>query len=39
VALAERLETIQIATLDERHFRDVCPLAGADAFRLLPADR
>ena len=38
VALAERLETISIATLDERHFRSVRPLAAADAFRLLPAD-
>jgi predicted nucleic acid-binding protein len=38
VALAERLETIEIATLDERHFRAVRPLAGGKAFRLLPAD-
>ena len=38
VALAERLETISIATLDERHFRSVRPLAGGDAFRLLPAN-
>jgi hypothetical protein len=38
VALAERLATIDIATLDERHFRAVRPLAGGEAFRLLPAD-
>jgi uncharacterized protein len=39
VALAERLETIEIATLDERHFRAVRPLVGGNAFRLLPIDR
>jgi uncharacterized protein len=38
VALAERLGTIDIATLDERHFRVVRPLTGGKAFRLLPAD-
>jgi predicted nucleic acid-binding protein len=38
VAFAERLDTIEIATLDERHFRVVRPLAGGKAFRLLPAD-
>lgn len=38
VALAERFATIHIATLDERHFRAVRPLAAGDAFRLLPAD-
>ena len=38
VALAERLGTIDIATLDERHFRAVRPLTGGKAFRLLPAD-
>jgi predicted nucleic acid-binding protein len=38
VALAERIGTIEIATLDERHFRAVRPLAGGKAFRLLPAD-
>jgi predicted nucleic acid-binding protein len=38
VALAERLETIEIATLDERHFRAVRPLAAGKAFRLLPSD-
>ncbi len=38
VALAERLGTIDIATLDARHFRAVRPLAGGKAFRLLPPD-
>lgn len=38
VVLAARLQTIEIATLDERHFRALKPLAGGDAFRLLPAD-
>lgn len=38
VALAARLETIRIATLDERHFRSVRPLTGEAAFTLLPAD-
>ena len=33
-----RYGTIDIATLDERHFRAVRPLAGGKAFRLLPAD-
>ena len=38
VALAGRLETVDLATIDERHFRAVRPLAGGKAFRLLPAD-
>lgn len=38
VALAERLGTLDLATLDERHFRAVRPLTGGSAFRLLPAD-
>jgi uncharacterized protein len=38
VALADRVGTIDIATLDERHFRAVRPLSGGKAFRLLPAD-
>jgi uncharacterized protein len=38
VALAERLDTVDIATLDERHFRAVRPRTGGSAFRLLPAD-
>lgn len=39
VVLAERLDTVRIATLDERHFRAVRPLAGGGAFSLLPRDR
>jgi uncharacterized protein len=38
VALGERLGTIEIATLDERHFRAVRPLAGGKVFKLMPAD-
>ena len=38
VALAARLRTIEIATLDERHFRAIKPLTGEPAFALLPAD-
>jgi predicted nucleic acid-binding protein len=38
VALAERHQTVDIATLDERHFRAVRPLAAGEAFRLLPID-
>jgi predicted nucleic acid-binding protein len=38
VALADRLDTIDIATLDERHFRALRPVSGGTAFRLLPSD-
>jgi uncharacterized protein len=38
VAIAGRLGVIEIATLDERHFRRLRPLTGEPAFRLLPAD-
>jgi uncharacterized protein len=38
VALAQRHGTVHIATLDERHFRAVRPLAAGKAFRLLPTD-
>jgi predicted nucleic acid-binding protein len=39
VALAARLQTTTIATLDERHFRALQPIAGGEAsFTLLPAD-
>jgi predicted nucleic acid-binding protein len=38
VVLAQRLDTIRIATLDERHFRAIRPLTGGEAFRLLPRD-
>jgi predicted nucleic acid-binding protein len=39
VVLAERVGTIEIGTLDERHFRAVRPLTGGHAFRILPADQ
>lgn len=38
VALAAHVETTRIATFDERHFRQVRPLRGGDAFTLLPLD-
>lgn len=38
LALAARLETTRVATLDERHFRAVSPLNGETAFKLLPVD-
>lgn len=38
VALAARLNTTRVATLDERHFRTARPLTGEAAFTLLPAD-
>lgn len=38
VILAARLQTTDIATLDERHFRTLKPLSDAKTFRLLPAD-
>ena len=38
LALAGRLQTTSIATLDERHFRAVKPVGGAASFTLLPAD-
>ncbi|TDD97249.1 type II toxin-antitoxin system VapC family toxin [Jiangella asiatica] len=37
VVLAARHNTLDLLTLDERHFRAVTPLHG-DAFRLLPSD-
>jgi hypothetical protein len=38
ITLAARLQTTDIATLDERHFRTLKPLSGAKTFTLLPAD-
>jgi len=38
VALATRLQTLRIATFDERHFRAVRPSRGSH-FVLLPLDR
>lgn len=37
VVLAERYRTLDLLTLDHRHFRSVKPLQGG-GFRLLPAD-
>lgn len=39
VVLAERVGTVEIGTLDERHFRVLRPLIGGRAFRILPADQ
>lgn len=38
LALAARLQTTLVATLDERRFRATQPLTGEAAFTLLPAD-
>lgn len=38
VVLAARYHTVNLATLDQRHFRPVRPLRGGPAFQLLPAD-
>jgi uncharacterized protein len=38
VALAERLGTNRIATLDHRHFRQLTVRRGAEHFVVLPAD-
>lgn len=38
VVLADRYRTTTIATLDQRHFRCLRPLWGADHFTLLPYD-
>lgn len=38
VVLADRVGTLDVGTLDERHFRAVRPLTGGQAFRILPAD-
>lgn len=38
VALARRLNTNVVATLDERHFRAMRPLTRHAAFTLFPAD-
>ena len=39
VVLAQRIGTVDIGTLDERHFRTLRPLTGGQAFRILPADQ
>ncbi len=38
MALAARLETTNIASFHERHFRAMRPVKGGAAFRLLPHD-
>jgi len=38
IVLAARVGSADVATFDERHFRVVRPLGGAEAFRLLPLD-
>jgi predicted nucleic acid-binding protein len=38
VVLADRYRTMWLLTLDQRHFRVLKPLWGADAFKLLPFD-
>lgn len=38
LALAAHLQTTDVATLDERHFRALKPTSGGEAFTLLPAD-
>lgn len=39
VVHAQDYRTLDLFTLDQRHFRAVAPLWGGDSFRLLPADR
>jgi uncharacterized protein len=39
VVIAAKYRTTDLLCLDERHFRAIRPLRGADAFRLLPHDR
>jgi hypothetical protein len=38
VVLADRYRTTRLLTLDQRHFRRLRPLWGADYFTLLPYD-
>ena len=38
VVLADRYDTRDILTLDQRHFRAIRPMSGRKSFRLLPAD-
>jgi uncharacterized protein len=38
--LADRYDTNEILTTDQRHFRTIAPLSRRfDAFRLMPANR
>jgi predicted nucleic acid-binding protein len=36
--VAARYRTVDLLSLDQRHFRAMRPLRGGDAFRLLPSD-
>lgn len=38
VVLAARYRSVDILSVDERHFRAIRPLRGGDTFRLLPHD-
>jgi uncharacterized protein len=38
VVLADRYRTTRLLTLDQRHFRVLRPLWGANSFTLLPLD-
>jgi uncharacterized protein len=38
LVLADRYRTTSLLTLDQRHFRSLRPIWGADHFRLLPYD-
>jgi predicted nucleic acid-binding protein len=37
--IAARYRTVDLLSVDERHFRAMRPIRGGDAFRLLPYDR
>lgn len=37
--VAARFRTVDLLSIDERHFRAIRPLRAGDAFRLLPFDR
>jgi uncharacterized protein len=37
--VAARYRTVDVLSVDERHFRTIKPLRGGDAFRLLPCDQ
>jgi predicted nucleic acid-binding protein len=38
VALAARLDTTEVATFDQRHFRALRPVGSGGSFRLVPLD-
>lgn len=39
VVVAARYRTVDLLSIDERHFRAVKPIRSGDAFQLLPYDR